>query len=198
MITRALILCSCLSSTCTWGGFFQINTDADTMMGVNSMGGLTILEQAQSSILKHGAQLDIRGNDALLFQRVSTDSFGNQHLHFNVAYQGIEVEKAQIIAHFNQTEISSISGYQQLLSAPFKDKINTHLNQGKTQLTADKVLAFINPQQHKVLSNKPMIVQTQPYVIWQVRLLINGIPTVYRISDNNPPSVLSKTIDIQY
>ncbi|SMN13711.1 hypothetical protein BHECKSOX2_834 [Bathymodiolus heckerae thiotrophic gill symbiont] len=106
MITRALILCSYLSSAYAWGGFFQIDTNADTMMGVNSMDRLTTLEQAQSSILKHGAQLGINANNALLFQRTSTDSFGNQHLRFNIAYRGIEIEKAQIIAHFNQTEIN--------------------------------------------------------------------------------------------
>jgi hypothetical protein len=36
------------------------------------------------------------------------------------------------------------------------------------------------------LSIKPMIIQAQPYVIWQVQLLINGITTVYRVSDSNP------------
>jgi hypothetical protein len=43
-----------------------------------------------------------------------------------------------------------------------------------------------------------MIIQAQPYVIWQVQLLINGITTVYRVSDSNPPSILSKIEDIQY
>ncbi|CAC9452919.1 hypothetical protein [uncultured Gammaproteobacteria bacterium] len=103
-----------------------------------------------------------------------------------------------MIIHIYAKVSNSISGYQQLLSASLKNKINTHLNQGQTQLTANKVLTFINQKQHKVLSNKPMITQTQPYVIWQVRLLVNGIPTIYRISDSNPPSILSKTTDIQY
>jgi hypothetical protein len=104
----------------------------------------------------------------------------------------------QIIAHFDQGIVSSLSGYQQSLSPSFKSKIDTHLNQEKPQLTTDKVLAFINKKQHKVLSIKPMIIQAQPYVIWQVQLLINGITTVYRVSDSNPPSILSKIEDIQY
>ncbi|OIR24233.1 hypothetical protein BGC33_02985 [Bathymodiolus thermophilus thioautotrophic gill symbiont] len=104
----------------------------------------------------------------------------------------------QIIVHFDQEAVSSISGYQQLLSPSFKSKIDAHLNQEKTQLTADKVLAFIDQKQHKVLSIKPMIIQTQPYVIWQVRLSVNGIETIYRVSDSNPPNILSKIEDIKY
>ncbi|CAC9552245.1 hypothetical protein [uncultured Gammaproteobacteria bacterium] len=197
-ITRILILCGYLGSTYAWGGFFHL--DVDAIQGINSMSGTapTLEQQARSSILERRAQLNLNNNEALLFQRVNTDRFGNQHFRFNVTYKGIELEKMQIIAHFDQGIVSSLSGYQQSLSPSFKNKIDTHLNQEKPQLTTDKVLAFINKKQHKVLSIKPMIIQAQPYVIWQVQLLINGITTVYRVSDSNPPSILSKIEDIQY
>ena len=195
-IIRTLILCGYLGSPYAWGGFFHFNIN--NIHGINSVNGsATTLEQARSSILQHRTQLNIN-NKALLFQQTSTDRFGDQHLRFKIAYQGIEIEKMQIIAHFSQGIVSSISGYQQLLSPTFKSKINTHLNQGKTRLTTDKVLTFINPKQHKVLSIKPMIIQAQPYVIWQVRLLVGNIVTIYRVSDSNSPRILSAMNDIKY
>ena len=194
---RTLILCGYLGSTYAWGGFFHL--DVDNILSADSMGGsATTLEQARSSILEHRTQLNLSSDGALLFQQTNTDRFGNQHLRFKTTYRGIEVEKMQIIVHFDQEAVSSISGYQQLLSPSFKSKIDAHLNQEKTQLTADKVLAFIDQKQHKVLSIKPMIIQTQPYVIWQVRLSVNGIETIYRVSDSNPPNILSKIEDIKY
>ncbi|OJA03705.1 hypothetical protein BGC33_00145, partial [Bathymodiolus thermophilus thioautotrophic gill symbiont] len=72
-----------------------------------SMGGsATTLEQARSSILEHRAQLNLNSDGALLFQQTNTDRFGNQHLRFKTTYRGIEVEKMQIIVHFDQEAVS--------------------------------------------------------------------------------------------
>lgn len=208
IIMRILILCFYwVGASYAWAGFFNINTNIDTPIPMNSVNSVqdeqaTALNRVRSSILKHRASLGIDADGSLLFQGVNTDNFGNQHFRFNVIYHGIEVENMQIIAHANQGNVSNISGYQQSLSNEFKNKINAHLNQGKTQLSADEVLAFINQNQqknqYKVLSNQPMIVKTQPYVIWRVQLLINGIKTVYDINDSKPLSVLSTTKDIQF
>lgn len=198
MIIRVLIFCSYWVSACAWGGFFNINVNDATLMGANVGAAPATLEQARSSILQRKTQLGIDGNMSVVFQRTTEDNFGNQHLRFNVTYQGIEIEKAQIIVHFNQASVRSINGYQQPLSASFKHKIDAHLSQGNTQLTADQVLAFINPKQHKLLSNKPIIIKTQPYVVWQVRLLVGGIATLYYISDSHPISLLSTTTEVQH
>ncbi|SFV87832.1 hypothetical protein MNB_SUP05-SYMBIONT-5-381 [hydrothermal vent metagenome] len=201
IIMRVLILCFYwVGASYAWAGFFNINTNTNMPMYANSVNGgqTTVLDQVYSSVLKHRVSLGIDDNGSLLFQGVNTDNFGNQHFRFNVIYHGIEVENMQIIAHSNQGNVSNISGYQQPLSNEFKNKINAHLNHGKTQLNAAEVLAFINQNQHKVLSNKPIIIKTQPYVIWRVQLLINGIETVYDINDSRPLSVLSTTKDIQF
>ncbi|SMM98398.1 hypothetical protein SPONN_2296 [uncultured Candidatus Thioglobus sp.] len=207
MIIRFLILCSCWGSFSAWGGFFNIEIDDNTneayaVHAFSSAGSATtsLQQQACSSLFKY---LNIGDNQTCLFQQANTDTFGNQHLRFKLKYHGIEVEHTQIIAHFNQGDIDSISGYQQLLSPALKTKIDAHLNKGITQLTAGEALAFIiqkehlNPSQYTLLAQKPMIIQAQPYVIWQVELLVNGIAMIYRLSDNNPPQFLSKIIDIQ-
>ncbi|WP_201341858.1 hypothetical protein [Abyssogena phaseoliformis symbiont] len=98
----------------------------------------------------------------------------------------------QVIVHFNNQQVSSLSGYNQKLSAELKYEIDASFFQGKTNLNTAEVLDFISQDllEFKILSNKAVIIPQASYVIWRVNLVINGMETIYIISDSHPPQLI--------
>ncbi len=183
-------------------GFFFLKQPIQQAQGVSFDFALEpdLLQRAYTSILRHKTALGIETEADLVWRKITTDRFKNQHIHFGLVYQGLEIENMQIIVHFKKSQARSLSGFQKPLSVAFKNKIDMALNDGKTHLNATEVLDFITQDlsDFKLIENKPIIIQKAPYVVWRIYLVVDGIGNIWTLSDSNPPQILSKKLDIKH
>lgn len=162
---------------------------------------------AKDFIMQYQDMFHITSPSELQLKRMSSDAFGNKHLHFFCHYRGITIKDMAIVLHFNnQAQITAMNGYVVPLSLPLKSTINAQLDTGTTTLKIQQVLTVvagdnnINIDQLKLHQARVLIIKNPPYIIWQLSVAIPGNIGYYQyhISDEAVPNILKKEQQLRF
>ncbi|MGI9322032.1 MAG: hypothetical protein ACR2PJ_00480 [Pseudomonadales bacterium] len=168
-----------------------------------SLANLTKL--ARQFLMSRQELLGIDSPDQLDLMKATTDSRGGRHLRFVRTYKNILVSAMDLIVHFDvNAKVTGINGNIVRLPSSLLTQVDSRLPGGKPTLTPEQAQAFvandlgIAPANMAASETRPLIINKQPYVIWELSVQKGHVPYIYRISDESSPQLLSKNIDVRF
>lgn len=161
---------------------------------------------AEQFIIQNQELLDVASAGDLKYLRETVDSAGGRHLRFARTYRGILLDDMEVIVHFNaDTNVTGINGQIVRLPADLRQAIDKHLISGGTVIDADIAASAVAESEGRAVSSlkitdpQVLITTESPYVVWELQVALSMVDSyTYRVSDEQPPRILSKVSNLKH